>query len=110
VGSIPIARSISPVDAVGFTGLPPQNYAIKRPILDAVGREISSSRSFGRGIFESDFAKISARNSGPTAASLVSNRAKHELVLGLIQDQSVDALDRYASFLNGPTKNCEVRY
>jgi hypothetical protein len=25
VGSIPIARSISPVDAVGFTGLHPQN-------------------------------------------------------------------------------------
>ena len=25
VGSIPIARSINPVDAVGFTGFPPEN-------------------------------------------------------------------------------------
>jgi len=40
VGSIPIARSINPVDAVGFTGFPPQKSPPISPILDAVGREI----------------------------------------------------------------------
>jgi hypothetical protein len=40
VGSIPIARSINPVDAVGFTGFPPQKPPLNSPILDAVGREI----------------------------------------------------------------------
>jgi hypothetical protein len=48
VGSIPIARSINPVDAVGFTGFPPQNRPIKPSILDAVGREIRSGISIGR--------------------------------------------------------------
>jgi hypothetical protein len=37
IGSIPIARSINPVDAVGFTGFPPLNSPIKTSILDAVG-------------------------------------------------------------------------
>ena len=41
VGSIPIARSINPVDAVGFTGFSPQNFFLKPLILDAVGREIT---------------------------------------------------------------------
>src|SRR5712664_4402989 len=45
VGSIPIARSISPVDAVGFTGFPPRNYPLKRTILDAVGREMLRGRA-----------------------------------------------------------------
>ena len=40
VGSIPIARSRNPVDAVGFTGFPPQKSPLIFPILDAVGREI----------------------------------------------------------------------
>src|SRR6266699_630651 len=39
VGSIPIARSINPVDAVGFTDFHPRNWPIKSGILDAVGRE-----------------------------------------------------------------------
>ena len=41
VGSLPIARSINPVDAVGFTGFLPQKSPLNSPILDAVGREIS---------------------------------------------------------------------
>jgi hypothetical protein len=40
VGSILIARSINPVDAVGFTGFPPADSPLKRAILDAVGREM----------------------------------------------------------------------
>jgi hypothetical protein len=40
MGSIPIARSINPVDAVGFAGFPPQKSPLNSPILDAVGREI----------------------------------------------------------------------
>ena len=36
----PIARSINPVDAVGFTGFPPPKSPLSSPILDAVGREI----------------------------------------------------------------------
>jgi len=44
VGSIPIARSINPVDAVGFTGFHPQNRPIKSAILDAVGRGFSGLR------------------------------------------------------------------
>jgi hypothetical protein len=40
VGSIPIARSINPVDAVGFTGFPPSNWPINYRFLDADGREI----------------------------------------------------------------------
>ena len=39
VGSIPIARSIKPVDAVGLTDFPPLNWPIGCAILDAVGRE-----------------------------------------------------------------------
>src|SRR5713101_9595561 len=39
VGSIPIARSIKPVDAVGFTGFHSQDRPVKHSILDAVGRE-----------------------------------------------------------------------
>jgi hypothetical protein len=35
---IPIARSINPVDAVGFTGFHSPNWRIKRAVLDAVGR------------------------------------------------------------------------
>ena len=38
VGSIPIARSINPVDAVGFTGFPSRKLPLKPMILDAVGR------------------------------------------------------------------------
>jgi hypothetical protein len=48
MGSIPIARSINPVDAVGFTGFPPLKVLSNCPILDAVGREIGPGRSFGR--------------------------------------------------------------
>jgi hypothetical protein len=40
MGSIPIARSTNPVDAVGFTGFPPGNYPVKRPMLDAVGEPL----------------------------------------------------------------------
>ena len=40
VGSIPIARSITPVDAVGLTGFPPRIWPLRRPILDAVGRDL----------------------------------------------------------------------
>ncbi|MGB7461503.1 MAG: hypothetical protein WBW14_01285, partial [Candidatus Acidiferrum sp.] len=50
VGSIPIARSINPVDAVGFTGFSPQNFFLKPLILDAVGRELLAEWGFGRGI------------------------------------------------------------
>src|SRR6266480_8002666 len=38
VGSIPIARSINPVDAVGFTGFHTSKWFIKLRFLDAVGR------------------------------------------------------------------------
>ena len=38
LGSIPIARSINPVDAVGFTGFLPRKVPLKTTILDAVGR------------------------------------------------------------------------
>src|SRR5229473_89760 len=38
LGSIPIARSIKPVDAVGFTGFHSRNWRIKYAVLDAVGR------------------------------------------------------------------------
>jgi hypothetical protein len=48
VGSIPIARSINSVDAVGFTGFRPPKVLSNCPILDAVGRGIASGRSFGR--------------------------------------------------------------
>jgi hypothetical protein len=43
LGSIPIARSIKPVDAVGFTGFYPPNWPTKPSVLDAVGREIRRS-------------------------------------------------------------------
>ena len=36
MGSIPIARSITPVDAIGASGLP-LTVPLKYPILDAVG-------------------------------------------------------------------------
>ena len=45
VGSIPIARSISPVDAVGFTGFPPLKLTLKCSVLDAVGRELRRHKS-----------------------------------------------------------------
>jgi para-nitrobenzyl esterase len=51
VGSIPIARSINPVDAVGFTGFHPPNLPIKCAILDAVGRGFGSLIPVGRGLF-----------------------------------------------------------
>jgi hypothetical protein len=51
VGSIPIARSITPVDAVGFTGFDPRNWPIKCAILDAVGRGFASLIPVGRGLF-----------------------------------------------------------
>ena len=38
LGSIPIARSRNPVDAVGFTGFHPQERPIKSLVLDADGR------------------------------------------------------------------------
>jgi hypothetical protein len=38
VGSIPIARSITPADAVGIAGFHHRNQLIKRAIADAVGR------------------------------------------------------------------------
>ena len=44
VGSIPIARSIKPVDAVGFTDFPAINRASNSFILDAVGRGASIRR------------------------------------------------------------------
>jgi hypothetical protein len=46
VGSIPIARSINPVDAVGFTGFPPLKVTSNCSILDAVGREIPAVTEF----------------------------------------------------------------
>ncbi len=46
VGSIPIARSINPVDAVGFTGFLPRKFFLKPTILDAVGRDVWRSRRF----------------------------------------------------------------
>ena len=49
VGSIPIARSINPVDAVEFTGFPPQKTRMNSRVLDAVGREIGLAVGFGRG-------------------------------------------------------------
>jgi hypothetical protein len=41
VGSIPIARSISSVGAVGLTGLPSSIWRITRRVLDAVGRDFT---------------------------------------------------------------------
>jgi hypothetical protein len=41
VGSIPIARSIKPIDAVGFTGFHPSFCTQMSLILDAVGRGFS---------------------------------------------------------------------
>src|SRR4029077_4719620 len=52
VGSIPIARSINPVDAVGFTGIHPRHWPIKSPILDAVGRESRLKNLIGRRALE----------------------------------------------------------
>src|SRR5229473_2457019 len=52
LGSIPIARSIKPVDAVGFTGFHSRNWRIKYAVLDAVGRGVFRSyfvRSDGSG-------------------------------------------------------------
>jgi hypothetical protein len=46
LGSIPIARSIKPVDAVGFTGFPPLKMTSNCSILDAVGREIAPETEF----------------------------------------------------------------
>ena len=45
VGSIPIARSINPVDAVEFTGFPPRKFPIKTRVLDAVGRGFRPQRA-----------------------------------------------------------------
>ena len=49
MGSIPIARSINPVDAVGLTGFPPPKWTPNSSILDAVGRETHPEKSLGRG-------------------------------------------------------------
>ena len=46
VGSIPIARSINPVDAVGFTGFPPQIPPVKSTLLDASWTRNSVCREF----------------------------------------------------------------
>jgi len=43
VASIPIARSINPVDAVEFTGFPSPKFPIKTRVLDAVGREFRAA-------------------------------------------------------------------
>jgi hypothetical protein len=48
MGSIPIARSINPVDAVGFTGFPPLISPLNYQVFDVVGREIHPEKSFGR--------------------------------------------------------------
>jgi hypothetical protein len=45
VGSIPIARSINPVDAVEFTGFPPPKFPTKTRVLDAVGRGFQPHRA-----------------------------------------------------------------
>jgi hypothetical protein len=45
VGSIPIARSINPIDAVEFTGFLPPKFPIRTRVLDAVGRGIRSQRA-----------------------------------------------------------------
>jgi hypothetical protein len=62
VGSIPIARSISPVDAVGFTGFPPRNQPLKPAILDAVGREYRCGKRIGHGVFTLSVASSSLSN------------------------------------------------
>jgi hypothetical protein len=46
VDSIPIARSINPVDAVGFTGFPPRKFPIESRVLDVVGREMRPRQGF----------------------------------------------------------------
>jgi hypothetical protein len=46
VGSIPIARSVNPVDAVGLTGFPLSKTTSNRCILDVVGREIKVAPEF----------------------------------------------------------------
>ena len=48
VGSIPIARSKNPVDAVGLTGFPPLKATSNCSILDVVGRENQLEKGFGR--------------------------------------------------------------
>jgi hypothetical protein len=45
VRSIPIARSINPVDAVGLTGFSRRKFSPKRLILDAVGRASAAMTS-----------------------------------------------------------------
>jgi hypothetical protein len=54
MGSIPIARSINPVDAVEFTGFLHPKFPIKTRVLDAVGPVSDRSGHLGRddsGIF-----------------------------------------------------------
>jgi len=48
VGSIPIARSGNPVDAVGFTGFLHPKLPLKTRVLDAVGRGFRPSGHLGR--------------------------------------------------------------
>jgi hypothetical protein len=57
VGSIPIARSITPVDAVGFTGFQLPRIAIKTGVLDADGRDFRLLRAF----WTRDFASVCIR-------------------------------------------------
>jgi hypothetical protein len=57
VGSIPIARPIYPIDAVGLTGSHPK-ISLKPRILDAVGRGISRRKGFVRGIFPKSAAYL----------------------------------------------------
>ena len=45
VGSIPIARSGNPVDAVGFTGFLHPKFPLKTRVLDAVGRGFRPQRA-----------------------------------------------------------------
>ena len=48
MGSIPIARSINPADAVGLTDFRTESQPQKYPILDALGRETVCHFHFGR--------------------------------------------------------------
>ena len=51
--SIPIARSINPVDAVGFTGLWVPKSVYLGQLLDANGRDFPSTFSIGREFWDS---------------------------------------------------------
>ena len=49
MGSIPIARSITPVDAVELTGFSTRKLPVESPFLDAVGRDSGLNEFVGRG-------------------------------------------------------------